>query len=216
MKRWYGHLCLKWYLLRALLRLTFKLLASSFKRSETQSLPLGRLRPGPPTSPSAAGGSFLQIPRLRSSSELSQPPPRAGQGRGGSGAGRRVGTKVSLRHEPLRCGVFRAVSASQLRHPKNLTVKTCAFHRESLDAPGHLLNDFYQVPSSSIKFYQVLSSSIKSSLFYRMKTLLSPLPLWLAIASLVSPLTAQSVSELEWRIQVASAIGKVGNGPGAV
>jgi formylglycine-generating enzyme required for sulfatase activity len=30
-----------------------------------------------------------------------------------------------------------------------------------------------------------------------MKTLLSPLPLWLAIASLVSPLTAQSVSELE-------------------
>ena len=30
-----------------------------------------------------------------------------------------------------------------------------------------------------------------------MKTLLSPLPIWLAIASLVSPLTAQSVSELE-------------------
>ncbi len=37
----------------------------------------------------------------------------------------------------------------------------------------------------------------KNPLFYWMKTLLCPLPLWLAIASLVSPLTAQSVSELE-------------------
>jgi formylglycine-generating enzyme required for sulfatase activity len=38
-----------------------------------------------------------------------------------------------------------------------------------------------------------------------MKTLLSPLPLWLAIASLVSPLTAQSVSELE--LEKSSTLG---------
>jgi hypothetical protein len=64
--------------------------------------------------------------------------------------------------------------------------KNLFFPQEKLcpPPPGHLL---YKNPSK-----------IPSKAFYRMmKTLLSPLPLWLAIASLVSPITAQSVSELE-------------------
>ena len=61
-------------------------------------------------------------------------------------------------------------------------MKICAFHRKSFATPGHLLKNSHKIPSKA---------------FYWMKTLLSPLPLWLAIASLVSPLTAQSVSELE-------------------
>jgi formylglycine-generating enzyme required for sulfatase activity len=61
-------------------------------------------------------------------------------------------------------------------------VKTCAFHRKSFATPGHLLKNSHKIPSKA---------------FYWMKTLLSPLTLWLAVASLVSPLTAQSVSELE-------------------